>query len=117
MAKQIAVVGGGWAGCTAAVELTQAGHHVTLFEAARTLGGRARRISTDRRDLEGFRKVRNETLPKPYPPNTLVFVSGLASPDYLVEIEATGLMICDALRTGHKILICGNGGSAVPTRS
>jgi len=57
VAKQIAVVGGGWAGCTAAVELTQAGHHVTLFEAARTLGGRARRISTDRRDLDNGQHI------------------------------------------------------------
>ena len=57
MAKHVAVVGGGWAGCTAAVELTQAGHHVTLFEAARTLGGRARRISTDRRDLDNGQHI------------------------------------------------------------
>ncbi|MGE5622254.1 MAG: NAD(P)-binding protein, partial [Bacillota bacterium] len=43
-ARQIAVVGGGWAGCAAAVELAHAGHAVTLFEAARVLGGRARRV-------------------------------------------------------------------------
>jgi D-sedoheptulose 7-phosphate isomerase len=30
----------------------------------------------------------------------------------LAEIEATGNVICEALRTGHKILLCGNGGSA-----
>lgn len=39
------VIGAGWAGCAAAVELTRAGHHVTLFEASRTLGGRARRLT------------------------------------------------------------------------
>lgn len=39
-----AVVGAGWAGCSAAVELTKAGHQVHLFEAARTLGGRARQV-------------------------------------------------------------------------
>ncbi|AIY41330.1 Phytoene desaturase [Collimonas arenae] len=43
-AQQIAVIGAGWAGCSAAVELTQAGHQVTLFEASRQLGGRARRV-------------------------------------------------------------------------
>lgn len=42
--QRIAVIGAGWAGCTAAVELTHAGHQVTLFEASRQLGGRARRI-------------------------------------------------------------------------
>jgi squalene-associated FAD-dependent desaturase len=42
--KSVAVVGGGWAGCTAALELATAGCKVTLFEAARTLGGRARGV-------------------------------------------------------------------------
>ena len=40
----VAVIGAGWAGCTAAVELTKQGHSVTLFEAARVAGGRARRV-------------------------------------------------------------------------
>jgi len=43
-ALRVAVAGGGWAGCAAAVELTRRGHHVTLFEAARSLGGRARGV-------------------------------------------------------------------------
>ena len=47
MALRVAVVGGGWAGLAAAVEATRAGHAVTLFEAARTLGGRARRVLAD----------------------------------------------------------------------
>ena len=34
---RVAVVGAGWAGMAAAVALTQAGHHVTVMEAARTL--------------------------------------------------------------------------------
>jgi squalene-associated FAD-dependent desaturase len=39
---RVAVVGAGWAGLAAAVAATQAGHQVQVFEAARTLGGRAR---------------------------------------------------------------------------
>ena len=39
-----AVVGAGWAGLACAVHAARAGHRVTLFEAARTLGGRARRV-------------------------------------------------------------------------
>ncbi|MEQ1657743.1 MAG: hydroxysqualene dehydroxylase HpnE [Hylemonella sp.] len=39
---RLAIVGAGWAGMAAAVAATQAGHQVTVFEAARTLGGRAR---------------------------------------------------------------------------
>ena len=41
---RVAVIGAGWAGCAAAVEGTRLGHHVTVFEAARTPGGRARRV-------------------------------------------------------------------------
>jgi squalene-associated FAD-dependent desaturase len=43
-APSAAVIGGGWAGCAAAVELASKGARVTLFEAARTLGGRARAV-------------------------------------------------------------------------
>jgi squalene-associated FAD-dependent desaturase len=42
---RVAVVGGGWAGCAAAVTLAAAGIPVTLLEHAKTLGGRARRVS------------------------------------------------------------------------
>ena len=42
---KLAVVGGGWAGLSAAVAATRAGHAVTQFEAARQFGGRARSLS------------------------------------------------------------------------
>lgn len=41
----VAVIGAGWAGCAAAVTLAGQGHRVTVFEAARVAGGRARRVS------------------------------------------------------------------------
>ena len=41
---KIAVIGAGWAGLAAAVTATQAGHHATVFEASRAVGGRARAI-------------------------------------------------------------------------
>ncbi|MES3015455.1 MAG: FAD-dependent oxidoreductase, partial [Pseudomonadota bacterium] len=43
-AKRTAVVGGGWAGLAAAIEATRRGDHVTLFEMAPQLGGRARDV-------------------------------------------------------------------------
>jgi squalene-associated FAD-dependent desaturase len=42
---KLAIVGGGWAGMAAAMAGCEAGHSVTVFEAARTLGGRARALS------------------------------------------------------------------------
>ena len=41
---KVGVIGAGWAGCAAAVQAARLGHDVTLFEAARTPGGRARRV-------------------------------------------------------------------------
>ena len=43
---QIAIVGAGWAGLAAAITATQKGHHVTLLEASKFWGGRARSIQT-----------------------------------------------------------------------
>lgn len=41
---KVAVIGGGWSGLAAAVELVSNGADVTVFEAARQLGGRARGV-------------------------------------------------------------------------
>jgi squalene-associated FAD-dependent desaturase len=40
----VAIIGAGWAGMAAAVEATRAGHAVTVFEASRQTGGRARAL-------------------------------------------------------------------------
>lgn len=42
---EVAVIGAGWAGMAAAIAHAQAGRRVTVFEAARTVGGRARAIA------------------------------------------------------------------------
>ncbi|WP_341667162.1 hydroxysqualene dehydroxylase HpnE [Alcaligenes sp. SDU_A2] len=41
---KVAVIGAGWAGCAAAWALKSQGHAPTVFESARHIGGRARRI-------------------------------------------------------------------------
>nr|WP_082576721.1 hydroxysqualene dehydroxylase HpnE [Acidovorax sp. Root70] len=42
--QKVAVIGAGWAGMAAAISHRQAGRQVTVFEAARTVGGRARAV-------------------------------------------------------------------------
>jgi squalene-associated FAD-dependent desaturase len=54
---RVAVIGGGWAGLAAAVELTAAGAGVTLFEAGRSLGGRARSALIDGRPLDNGQHI------------------------------------------------------------
>jgi squalene-associated FAD-dependent desaturase len=44
LSLKLAIVGAGWAGMAAAVEAVSRGAHVTVFESARTLGGRARAL-------------------------------------------------------------------------
>ena len=53
----IAIIGAGWAGCSAAVELARRGARVTLIEAARTAGGRARRVEQDGRTLDNGQHI------------------------------------------------------------
>jgi squalene-associated FAD-dependent desaturase len=55
--KAVAVIGAGWAGCSAAVELAKAGRKVLLFEAGRTLGGRARGVDIRGRQLDNGQHI------------------------------------------------------------
>lgn len=47
LASKVAIVGAGYAGLACAVELAAAGYRVDVFEASRTLGGRARAVTLD----------------------------------------------------------------------
>jgi len=47
MHERVAIVGGGWAGIACAIALADHGTPVTLYEAARQLGGRARSVDWD----------------------------------------------------------------------
>ncbi|HEX5737097.1 MAG TPA: hydroxysqualene dehydroxylase HpnE [Hydrogenophaga sp.] len=47
---KVAIVGAGWAGMAAAVTAAESHQDVTVFEASRTLGGRARSLSVQRPD-------------------------------------------------------------------
>ena len=53
----VAVIGAGWAGCATAVELARNGAQVTLYEAARVPGGRARRINYQGNTLDNGQHI------------------------------------------------------------
>ncbi len=56
-APRIAVIGGGWAGLAATVELCLSGASPTLFEAGKQLGGRARSIAIDGHTLDNGQHI------------------------------------------------------------
>ena len=57
MNANVAVIGGGWAGCTAALALAEAGVAVTLYEAGRVLGGRARAVQLENEPLDNGQHI------------------------------------------------------------
>lgn len=57
MSTRVAVIGAGYAGLSAAVELARAGIQVTVFEAGRTLGGRARVVEKDGRRVDNGQHI------------------------------------------------------------
>lgn len=54
---RIAVIGAGWAGIAAAVTCADAGAAVTLFEAGRVAGGRARSVNVAGRTLDNGQHI------------------------------------------------------------
>jgi len=55
--RKVAIIGGGWTGCAAAVALSLRGASVTLFETARTLGGRARVVEINGLQLDNGQHI------------------------------------------------------------
>lgn len=56
-ARKVAVIGGGYAGLAAAVELARHNVPVTVFEAAKQLGGRARRVEHQGLELDNGQHI------------------------------------------------------------
>ena len=47
---------------------------------------------TDFNYIDTFRSVRNEFFSEPLPPNTLLIITSLALPDYMIEVEAVAVL-------------------------
>ncbi|MFZ6759678.1 hydroxysqualene dehydroxylase HpnE [Undibacterium sp. Ji50W] len=56
-APSVAIVGAGWAGCAAALELAQAGMQVTLIDSGRHPGGRARGVNLHGHQLDNGQHI------------------------------------------------------------
>ena len=46
----------------------------------------------DRAHIETYRAVKSEYFTEPMPPNTLCLIDGLASPEFLIEVEAVAAL-------------------------
>ncbi len=55
--KRVAVIGGGWAGLAAAIDLVHGGCEVVLYEMAAQLGGRARSVHVDGVELDNGQHI------------------------------------------------------------
>ena len=88
----VAVVGAGWAGLAAAVELTGAGRRVTLFEAAALPGGRARRV-----DHEGTALDNGQHLLLGAYRETLRLIARVADPATVMRRERLRLRVAGEL--------------------
>jgi hydroxysqualene dehydroxylase len=55
--RRIAIVGGGWAGLSAAVSLAPTPAHVSVFEASRNWGGRARTVELEGKQLDNGQHI------------------------------------------------------------
>ena len=42
--------------------------------------------------IDTYRSVRNQYLPEPCPPNTLLIIDSLALPDFMIEVEAVAVL-------------------------
>jgi enamine deaminase RidA (YjgF/YER057c/UK114 family) len=49
-------------------------------------------ILTHYGNVESYRKVRSECLGELVPPNTLLIIESLASPDFMIEVEAIAVL-------------------------
>ena len=49
-------------------------------------------ILTHYGNVEGYRKIRNEFFGDIMPPNTLLIIDSLASPDFMIEVEAIAVL-------------------------
>ena len=47
---------------------------------------------TDREDLDGYRRVRDQVVTADFPASTLLIVSGLVQPELRVEVEAIAIL-------------------------
>lgn len=65
-----------------------------LAEAGGNLGNivKMTTLLTHFASIESYRAARNEYFTEPMPPNTLLIIESLASPDFMIEVEAVAVL-------------------------
>ena len=97
---RIAVVGAGWAGCVAALTLARRGHALTVFEAARIAGGRARRVEHNGRTFDNGQHLLLGAYQR-----TLAVIASLHGRDDESALQRLPLLLQTAPRLRHEILV------------
>ncbi|MBW8828697.1 MAG: FAD-dependent oxidoreductase [Burkholderiales bacterium] len=107
--RRVAVIGGGWAGISAAIEAILLGAQVSLFEMAPQLGGRARSVDIDGLPLDNGQHILIgayvETLRMMHIVGVDVDTAFLRTPLKLVDATGQGLQ----LPSGHPVLAFAQG--------
>jgi squalene-associated FAD-dependent desaturase len=125
--RGVAIIGGGWAGMAAAVTLAQAGTAVSVFESAKSLGGRARTVVLDGLEVDNGQHIllgayhetlaliaavnpqaplQRRSLELSMPPDFALRTPALPAPLHLVAglLGARGLSVTDRLRAMRLLL-------------
>lgn len=84
----VGIIGAGWAGLTTAIELSRAGCDVTIYESAKTIGGRARRI------VSGHPESSSQTLDN----GQHLLIGAYTETQRLIEIVSPGMSNSGFLR-------------------
>jgi 2-iminobutanoate/2-iminopropanoate deaminase len=69
------------------LEVVLRGHGVSYDQLVKTTA-----FLTNAEDWPTYRELRDKTLRNPYPASTLVIVSGLVRPEFLLEVEAVAVV-------------------------
>lgn len=97
---RVAVIGAGWAGCSAALTLARLGYPVTVYEAARIPGGRARRVEQGGRSFDNGQHLLLGAYQR-----SLAIIESLHSCGGEAALQRLPLLLQSAPRLHHRLRV------------